>query len=170
MPEETALQETAELDSAYRTRLAFLLVFLLMALGTACRVATQSTTDNSQAEGVRAVMESQQTAWNRGDIDGFMDGYERADSTTFISGDEFTRGWQTVLDRYKRRYSSPEQMGKLAFSELQIQPVGASHVLVDGRWQLTLADGNTPHGRFTLLFHQTDRGWRITHDTTTAAQ
>jgi hypothetical protein len=30
------------------------------------------------------VMEAQQAAWNRGDIEAFMDGYERADSTTFI--------------------------------------------------------------------------------------
>jgi hypothetical protein len=72
---------------------------------------------------IRTVLEAQQTAWNRGDIDGFMMGYERAETTTFVSGDEITRGWQTVLERYKRRYKTPEDMGTLSFSELEIEPI-----------------------------------------------
>jgi ketosteroid isomerase-like protein len=113
-------------------------------------------------------MEAQQSAWNRGSVDDFMDGYDRSESTTFISGDTLTRGWQTVLDRYKRRYSSPEQMGMLTFSDLDIQPVDASYAVVDGRWKLTLPN-DSPHGRFTLLFKKTSGGWRIVHDTTTSA-
>jgi ketosteroid isomerase-like protein len=117
---------------------------------------------------VRAVIEAQQAAWNRGDIDGFMDGYERAETTTFVSGDELTRGWQTVLERYKRRYSSPQQMGTLTFSDLDIQPLAPSYIVADGRWRLALKD-NSPHGRFTLIFRQTGGGWRVVHDTTTSA-
>jgi ketosteroid isomerase-like protein len=97
-----------------------------------------------------------------------MNGYERSDTTTFVSGDEITRGWQTVLDRYKQRYSSPEKMGTLSFSELEIQPVSPSYALADGRWQLNRA-GDSPHGRFTLLLRETSSGWRIIHDTTTSA-
>ena len=113
-------------------------------------------------------MEAQQTAWNRGDIASFMEGYEQAGTTTFVSGDEITRGWQTVMDRYKERYTSREQMGTLSFSDLDIQPLSPPYALVDGKWQLTRA-GDMPHGRFTLLFLQTANGWRIIHDTTTAA-
>lgn len=113
-------------------------------------------------------MQAQQAAWNRGDIEGFMDGYERSETTTFVSGDELTQGWQTVLDRYKRRYTSAEQMGMLTFSELDMQPLSPSLVLAEGRWKLIRAN-DTPHGRFTLLFRQTAKGWRIIHDTTTSA-
>jgi len=114
-------------------------------------------------------MEAQQAAWNRGAIDAFMDGYERAETTTFVSGDEITRGWQTVLDRYKKRYSTPDQMGTLVFSDLQVQMLGPDTALADGRWQLKRS-ADIPHGRFTLVFKQTSSGWRITHDTTTSAQ
>jgi ketosteroid isomerase-like protein len=114
-------------------------------------------------------MEMQQVAWNRGDIDAFMEGYDRADSTTFVSGDEITHGWQTVLDRYKRRYSSREQMGMLTFSDLDVKPWNSDLAIVTGRWKLALSN-NSPHGRFTLLFKRTAQGWRIIHDTTTAAQ
>jgi ketosteroid isomerase-like protein len=145
-----------------KPRIAFTLLLVLL---TAC--ASKPDTDQV-VRAIRAVMEAQQAAWNRGDIEGFMDGYERAETTTFVSGDEITRGWQTVLNRYKQRYSSPEAMGTLSFSELDIQPIGASYAIADGRWQLNRL-GDAPHGRFTLVFRQTTSGWRIVHDTTTSA-
>jgi ketosteroid isomerase-like protein len=149
--------------------LLFVSSFLVL-VAASCESAKESTGTNPQTvEAVRAVLQAQQAAWNRGDIDGFMDGYERAETTTFISGDEITRGWQTVLDRYKRSYSSREQMGTLTFSELDIHSLGPSYVVTDGRWQLTLAN-EMPRGRFTLLLRQTSNGWRVFHDTTTSAR
>src|SRR5436190_4594461 len=90
---------------------------LSLFLTTAC-----TRHNDDAAQGVQSVMDMQQAAWNRGDIDAFMEGYDRADSTTFVSGDEITHGWQTVLDRYKRRYSSREQMGTLTFADLDVKP------------------------------------------------
>jgi ketosteroid isomerase-like protein len=143
---------------------------LLLTLGLcACAPDPKKTPDPQQAvSAVRAVLEAQQRAWNRGDIDGFMDGYERADTTTFVSGAELTRGWQTVLDRYKRRYTSAAEMGTLSFSDLDIQPLDSGCILADGRWQLTRA-ADAPNGRFTLLFRNSAGNWRIVHDTTTSA-
>jgi ketosteroid isomerase-like protein len=117
---------------------------------------------------VRAVLDEQVQAWNRGDIDGFMMGYAKSDKTTFISGDTLTRGWQTVLDRYKKSYDSREKMGTLAFTELEVKPLSDDSAVANGRWQLTRA-GDTPHGRFTLIFRRTAEGWRIVHDHTSSA-
>src|SRR5207253_1329777 len=36
---------------------------------------------------IRSVLQAQQDGWNRGDIDGFMNGYARSASTVFISED-----------------------------------------------------------------------------------
>ena len=139
-----------------------------MLTAVACVSGPAGKTNDQVTQSIRGVMEAQQAAWNRGDIDGFMQGYERAETTTFVSGDEITRGWQTVLDRYKQRYNSPGRMGMLSFSELEIQSVSPNYALADGRWQLTRAN-DAPHGRFTLIFRETKDGWRIVHDTTTAA-
>jgi ketosteroid isomerase-like protein len=129
----------------------------------------QSGMKNEQIEGpIRAVLEEQVKAWNRGDLEGFMKGYLKSNDITFVSGDTVTRGWQTVLDRYKKNYSSREKMGTLAFSELEIKPIGADDAMVIGRFQLTRA-GDTPSGRFTLIFHRTPDGWRIAHDHTSTA-
>lgn len=117
---------------------------------------------------VRAVIDAQAEAWNRGDVAGYMEGYAKEDATTFISGDRITKGWKPVLDRYKANYDTREKMGTLAFSELEFTPLCADSIKATGRWQLTTADG-TPHGRFTLLFRRTAAGWRIVHDHTSSA-
>lgn len=112
---------------------------------------------------IRTVLSDQVAAWNRGDVDGFMNGYARSAATEFISGDKLTRGWQTVRDRYKKKYDSREKMGTLDFSELKITRLSDDSALVIGRWQL-VRKSDKPHGRFTLLFRHTPEGWRIVHD------
>jgi beta-aspartyl-peptidase (threonine type) len=128
--------------------------------------ATENSRPSSkdQAE-IRAVLSAQVAAWNRGDIDGFMNGYARSAATEFIAGDKLTRGWQTVRDRYWKKYDSREKMGTLTFSELNITRVSNDAALVIGRWGLVRKQ-DKPHGRFTLLFRRTPEGWRIVHDHT----
>jgi ketosteroid isomerase-like protein len=117
---------------------------------------------------IRAVLRGQELAWNQGDIDGFMNGYARAKSTIFVSEDKVTRGWETVRERYRKKYSDRAKMGTLTFSDLEITPLSHDSAIALGRWQLKRA-GDQPHGRFTLIFRLTNDGWRIVHDHTSAA-
>ncbi|MBD0370395.1 MAG: SgcJ/EcaC family oxidoreductase [Pyrinomonadaceae bacterium] len=114
---------------------------------------------------VRAVLEAQVAAWNRGDIEGFMSGYAQSSDTVFVSGDTLTRGWETVLNRYKKAYDSREKMGVLTFSELEIKSLAKNVAVVTGRWRLKRT-ADEPHGRFTLILRRTRAGWRIIHDHT----
>ncbi len=131
-------------------------------------MSKQSEPNKRIFEAVRGVLEAQVAAWNRGDIEGFMDGYARSSDIAFVSGDEVRRGWQTVLERYKKTYGSREKMGVLAFTELEITPINRDAAVVLGRWQLTRTS-DAPHGRFTLIFRRTPQGWRIVHDHTSSA-
>ena len=129
--------------------------------------ALKSAKEDGNVAAVRAVIEEQAAAWNRGDVAGYMEGYAKEEATTFVSGDTVTRGWQTVHDRYQSRYDTREKMGALAFSELEFKPLGEFYIMATGRWQLTrLSD--TPRGRFTLIFRRTAAGWRIVHDHTSS--
>lgn len=127
--------------------------------------------DSAASAAIRRVLDMQVAAWNRGDIDGFMEGYARSNETTFVSGDTVTRGWQTVLERYKSRYDSRDKMGTLRFSELETKLLGRDTASALGRWQLTRAGESRPfaQGRFTLLFRRAADGWRIVHDHTSSA-
>src|SRR3954468_2175543 len=135
---------------------------LLLAVASGSVLATQK--DPAETE-IRAVMNTQVAAWNRGDIDGFMDGYVRSDKLEFVSGGKVTRGWQTVRDRYHRKYTSREKMGRLTFSDIKYNFLNARHVMVLGRWSLRRKNDN-PHGSFELIFRRQPEGWRIVHDQT----
>jgi ketosteroid isomerase-like protein len=111
---------------------------------------------------IRAVLDEQAAAWNRGDIDAYMAGYARSDDTMFV-GTDVTRGWTKVRDRYKAKYDSRAKMGTLVFSDVDLRPLGGDDVVVTGAWKLT-RDADTPHGRFTLIFHRRPEGWRIVYD------
>ena len=129
--------------------------------------ATPEETGNALTQ-IRSVLQAQQDAWNRGDIDSFMKGYSRSASTVFISGDTIERGWQTVRDRYREKYSSRAKMGMLTFSDLEITLLSSDSAVASGRWRLKRAN-DQPHGRFTLIFKRLPEGWRIVHDHTSAA-
>ena len=130
--------------------------------------APKSQKEDRNVAAVRAVLEEQAAAWNRGDVAGYMEGYAREDSTTFVSGDTLTRGWQTVLERYRSRYDTREKMGTLAFTELEFKPLSEFYMMATGRWRLTRG-ADEPHGRFTLILRRTNAGWRIVHDHTSSA-
>jgi uncharacterized protein (TIGR02246 family) len=123
---------------------------------------------NSVAE-IQSVLTEQQDAWNRGDIDAFMNGYAQSASTVFVSEDEVRRGWETVRERYRIKYSDRTKMGTLTFSEIEVTPLSADSAVVLGRWRLQRAN-DQPHGRFTLVFKRLAEGWRIVVDHTSAAK
>ena len=139
----------------------------LLILAATVFAASAAAAADPTAE-IREILHAQQRAWNRGDIDGFMNGYARSRSTIFVSEDTVTRGWQTVRNRYKKKYSDREKMGTLTFSDLEITPLGPSAAIVIGRWQLKRKT-DKPHGRFTLVFRHLTEGWRIVHDHTSTA-
>jgi uncharacterized protein (TIGR02246 family) len=141
---------------------------LLVILSTTAASVPQNRQDAKSIAAIRAVMDAQAAAWNRGDVEKYMDGYARSPDTVFVSGDRVTRGWQTVLERYKKAYDSREKMGVLTFSDLEITLISKDAAIVLGRWHLQRSK-DEPHGRFTLLFRKTNAGWKIVHDHTSSA-
>lgn len=116
---------------------------------------------------IRGVLDAQVVAWNRGDVRGFMDGYDNSPSTTFV-GTTITKGHEQVLARYLKRYPNKQQMGTLEFSGLEIHLLNGDYASVVGHWRLIRAkeSGGDTGGLFTLLFHRTAQGWKIILDHT----
>jgi uncharacterized protein (TIGR02246 family) len=149
-----------------RTFLFFLV--LMIAIVMAPRVAGAAASDDKAA--VEQVLRTQVQAWNRHDLDAFMAGYWNSPDLTFFSGAKESRGWQAALDRYRAAYASPgHEMGGLDFSDLRIELLGPDAAFVRGAWHLTMPDGKTPHGLFTLIFRKFPEGWKIIHDSTALA-
>jgi ketosteroid isomerase-like protein len=114
---------------------------------------------------VKSVLRVQEDAWNRGDIDAFVDHYWKSDDLTFNSEGKTTRGWNGTLARYRERYGTPEKMGRLSFTGLEITPLGDSAALVLGQWRLE-RESEPVSGNFSLVLSKLDGRWVIVHDHT----
>jgi ketosteroid isomerase-like protein len=143
------------------------LCVLLVILGLVCARGAETAASPAARE-ITAVLATQAAAWNRGDIDGFMQGYAQSDDLRFASGGTVTYGWRTTLERYKQRYPDQAAMGTLEFSELVVTQLAPDAALVFGRWKL-IREKDAPHGLFTLTLKKMPAGWRIIQDHTSSA-
>ena len=139
--------------------------------GAGCRCCEpRSGARTGATSEMEAVVRSQEAAWNRGDLDGFMAlGYWRSAELHFLSGGSWTRGYDSALGRYRERYASGgKEMGRLAFTELDSEALAEDAGLVRGRWELFFSDGGRAGGLFTLVMRRFPEGWRIVHDHTSS--
>ncbi len=155
------------------------IVFMLGVAGLSCRApdARDSMQDGSVRPAfgdsgavpfdLQDVLNEQVDAWNRGDIQGFMDYYWRSEDLEFISGDTIHRGWQATLERYKRKYPTKEAMGWLDFDDLRVTATGEDEAEVTGRWRVR-SGRKISSGGFELKFRRIEGRWLIARDHTTS--
>ena len=121
----------------------------------------------SDRAAISKVLKEQQSAWNRGEVDAFLEGYWHSPELTFSGSGGIARGWDAVLARYKKSYPDRAAMGQLDFSQLDFRFLGPDAALVLGRWHLVREKGAIG-GVFSLVWQRFPEGWRIIHDHTSA--
>lgn len=147
------------------------LLSALVLLLAACALSAQPpASDEAQ---IRAALTAQVAAWNNGDIPAFMQSYEDSPDTTFI-GTTLRKGYQPILERYRKNYTSREQMGTLSFSDLDVRLLpgvcGKTELaLVTGKFHLQRTahgDATKDDGIFSLVWRKGPHGWKIVLDHT----
>ena len=118
-------------------------------------------------EAIGAVLQAQQSAWNRADVGAFLQGYWHSPELTFSGSSGVARGWDGVLARYKKNYPDRAAMGQLDFSDLEFRFLGPDAALVLGKWHLK-REKDEVGGVFTLVWQRFPDGWKIVHDHTSA--
>ena len=114
---------------------------------------------------IQSVLMKQREAWNKGDIEGYMQGYWQSDSLIFTSSSNIQRGWNATFEKYKKSYDTKEKMGTLKFSELEFYTLSKNSAWVLGHWELTRKKDH-PQGVFTLIMRKFSDGWKVVHDHT----
>jgi uncharacterized protein (TIGR02246 family) len=132
-------------------------------------IARPAEERKADREAIGSVLTAQQTAWNRGDVDAFLEGYWRSPELTFSGTSGVARGWDGVLARYKKSYPDQAAMGQLDFSGLEFRFLGPDAALVLGRWHLKREKGDIG-GVFSLVWQRFPAGWKIVHDHTSAVE
>jgi uncharacterized protein (TIGR02246 family) len=125
---------------------------------------------------VRDVLATQSAAWSRGDVDAFCSAY--AEDASFVSPTGLTEGRAAVLDRYRKRYPTASDMGRLTLDVVEMRPVWGPEVSMLGdsvpssihavsivaRWKLARADQQDLSGLTLLVLHRIGGAWRIVQD------
>lgn len=125
----------------------------------------QADSPDADRAAIVKVLTDQQQAWNRGDVDSFLQGYWHSPYLTFAGSNGIVRGWDGVLARYKKTYPDRAAMGQLEFSQLEYPLLESNAALVLGHWHLKREKGDVG-GVFTLALRHFPEGWRIIHDHT----
>jgi ketosteroid isomerase-like protein len=156
-------------------RLAVSLVLLSLCTLTHAQAVPMAPAPPQVADedAIRASVAAQAEAWNHADIPTFMQTYEDSPDTTFI-GATLRKGYGPILERYKKSYTTPEQMGKLAFTNLEIRFLPSScgsveYAVVTGTFHLDRkahGEAKKDDGIFSLVWRKGPQGWKILLDHT----
>jgi len=133
-----------------------LLSYLLLA-------SVYGSAQKSEENKIRLLLTTQTEAWNRGDIEGFMQTYWKSDSLMFIGKSGVTKGWQATLENYKKGYPDTAAMGKLSFDIITVKNLSPEYFFVVGKWMLKRSIGDLS-GHYNLLLRKIKSRWVIVAD------
>ncbi len=125
----------------------------------------QSVLLDSDKNEIISVLKSQENFWNKGNIEGFMQGYVKSDNLVFNGSSGPFYGWDSVKDRYMKTYPSKEKMGILNFKIQNISLITSNVAQLLGQFILTYPK-NEVSGYFTLVFIKSKGKWLIFSDHT----
>jgi len=157
------------MTSTRRLAGAWLWALLVSWAGMTSPVTAAGAGRDADERAIRQVLDRQTEAWNRGDLEGYMQGYWKSPDLTFYSGGTITGGWEATLTRYRKRYQSEgKEMGRLDFPGETIELLGPDAAVARGRWRLALSGGKEMSGLYTVILKRLPEGWRIVHDHSSA--
>jgi hypothetical protein len=123
-----------------------------------------TSTEEQDKKDILTILDLQQIAWSKHDLEGFMQGYWKSDSLKFYGSNGVTLGWDKTLANYKRGYPTPEYSGTLKFKINDISKINDGAYFVMGEYHLTRKVGNA-NGIFMIIFKKIAGEWKIIADT-----
>ena len=149
-------------------RLVLFATAVLLIIPGILSAAAQTSAKSAETQAIVSMLNRQAEDWNRGDLDAFATGYKNSPDILFM-GQTIRRGYDQMVDGYRKSFPNREAMGKLTFSQLEVQPLDEHFATVTGRFHLerTAAGGGDAGGYFLLVVEKTPAGWKIIRDDTT---
>ncbi|HNE94297.1 MAG TPA: DUF4440 domain-containing protein [Chitinophagaceae bacterium] len=134
------------------------IIFFILIILT---IKTNAQTTDEAA--IRQILQTQEKAWNNGNLDAFMFGYWNNDSLMFIGKKGLTYGYHATLANYKKSYPDTAHMGKFSSTIISIKKLSNEYYFVIGKWELFRTVGNIS-GHYSLLFRKIKGKWVIIAD------
>ena len=151
-----------------RSRSSFYVTLFVLSFGPCGIASAQSAAQPSESGAIVTMLNRQAADWNRGDLDAFAKGYKNSPDILFM-GPTIRRGYDQMLAGYRKSFPTRAAMGKLTFTDLQVQMLDDRFATVTGRFHLerTAQGGGNAGGYYLLVVEKTPTGWKIIRDDTT---
>ncbi|MCD9031645.1 nuclear transport factor 2 family protein [Luteimonas sp. Y-2-2-4F] len=133
----------------------------LLAVASAAAAGGAGASDwAAEDRAIREVVAGMQAAWNRGDFEGYMQGFLNP-GVVFVSRGRFQRDWQGTLDHYVADYGSASgARGTLCFYDIRIEPLAGDAAQLVSRYHLA-REAEPQYGINTRLMRKVDGRWVI---------
>jgi uncharacterized protein (TIGR02246 family) len=100
-------------------------------------------------------------AWNRHDIDGYLDGFLHSDDDVIVVEGETVRGWDLLSRAYHSGYPNPQEMGTLTIDRMQVQMLAPDLGFVLTSYTIGFPN-KKEFGTDTIVMKKVSAGWRET--------
>ena len=138
-----------------------LLLFSAPLLSAQARPNQLYTASREQLDVTKVVL-AQESAWNRGDLDGYLAQFKEGEDTEAILNGPI-RGAVAIRNAYHTSFPSRDAMGTLEQTEVEVRELGPNFALALGHYRLARSrkNGGDAEGNFTEIFEKTDTGWKL---------
>ncbi len=113
---------------------------------------------------IAGMMLQSAAAWNRGDLDGFMDDYVPANEATYVGGRGLLRGRVAIRNVYAARFAPGATRDSLSFDLQDVNPLADDLAHVIAFYILSRGDSVVARGPTSLVMRREGGRWRIVHD------
>jgi len=137
--------------------------FLLLLFTFSFQVMAQ---EHKSVKAVKAILHRQADAWNKGDIEAFMQDYWKSDQLQFIGSKGVTYGWENTLNNYKKGYPDKQAMGQLSFDIISVDRLSRKSMMMVGKFYLERDGLENLSGHFLLVWKKVKGQWVIVADHT----
>ena len=134
-----------------------------VALTVACAGVGHRHPAEPQAE-IAAMMGRSAAAWNRGDLDAFVDDYEEGAATSYIGRSGTLHGRTAIRGAYAPRFAAGVPRDSLSFEGLEVDVLGPDVVNAIAFYVLRRGGRVTARGPTSLVLRRRGGRWRIVHD------
>ncbi len=128
-------------------------------------LALSAMAQSKDEQQIRTILKAQESAWNKGDLRSFMNGYWESDSMLFMGKKGPTYGYTATLQNYLKGYPDTAHMGHFTSTIISVKKLSAEYYMVVGKWNLQRSVGDVG-GYYSLLFHRIKNQWVIVMDHT----
>ncbi|GAC1476794.1 MAG: nuclear transport factor 2 family protein [Gemmatimonadaceae bacterium] len=134
-----------------------------VALSVACAGVGRGQIPTPRAE-IAAMMERSAAAWNRGDLDAFVDDYEDGTTTSYIGRTGILHGRTAIRGAYAPRFAAGVPRDSLSFEGLEVDVLAQDVANAIAFYVLKRGGVVTARGPTSLVLRRRGGRWRIVHD------